>query len=59
MSLALQSGFTQSELLAIHRYCLRYRDLVRGGGVPTRDQDQKFIAFQRVTYGEGVAREHG
>lgn len=49
--------FTNNELRAMHRYCLKYRALVRGGGTPTPDQDEKFNLFSRVCYAEGVA--HG
>jgi len=47
--------FTLAELQAMHRYCLKYRDLVRGGGTPTTEQDAMFMLFQRVTYSAGVA----
>lgn len=50
--------FTRVELMAMHRYCLKYRDLVRGGGTPTQEQSNTFLAFQNVCYGEGVALEH-
>ena len=43
------------ELVAIHRYCLRYRDLVRSGGTPTQKQDTCFMAGQRMCYATGVA----
>jgi len=32
-----------------------YRDLVRDGGTPTKEQDEAFLAFQKVCYGEGVS----
>jgi len=48
--------FSPQELQAFHRWCCRYRDLVRGGGTPTKQQDEKFILFSRVCYSEGVAR---
>ena len=47
--------FSLEELLAMHHYCLKFRDLVRGGEVPTREQRDRFMLFQPVTYGEGVA----
>jgi hypothetical protein len=50
-----QPEFTQAELLAMHRYCLKFRDLVRRGDIPTQEQLDRFMRFQRVTYGEGVA----
>ena len=50
-----QPDFTDTELQQMHRYCLKYRDLIRGGGTPANDQDEMFLAFQRVCYGEGVA----
>ena len=49
--------FSDIELTQMHRYCLRYRDLVRGGGTPTKQQDELFMQFQRICYMEGVA--HG
>jgi len=49
--------FTPTELQALHKFCLKYRDLVRGGGKPTPEQDEKFMAFQKVCYAEGVAYE--
>lgn len=48
-------AFTPEELQAMRRYCLKYRDLVRGGGTPTAAQTDKFMAFQNVTYLEEVA----
>ena len=47
--------FTPAELQAMHRYCLKYRDLVRAGKKPTADQDARFMRYQRVTYATGVA----
>ena len=48
--------FTQSELQAMHRYCLEYKAFYDSGRYPTKEQDDKFMAFQKVCYGEGVAR---
>lgn len=48
-------AFTPEELQAMHRYCLKYRDLVRSGGTPTEAQTEKFRAFSNVCYLEGVA----
>ena len=47
--------FSPAELQAMHRWCLKYRDLVRGGGIPTREQDARFLRYSRVTYATGVA----
>ena len=47
--------FTQTELQVLHRYCLRYRDLVREGKTPTPEQDENFFLFQRITYTFEVA----
>jgi hypothetical protein len=47
--------FTHAELQAMHRYCLKYRDLYRSGGTPTPEQGEKFMLFQFVCYAEGVA----
>lgn len=41
----------------MHKYCLRYRDLVRGGKTPTKEQDEQFMLFQRACYAHGVAYE--
>jgi hypothetical protein len=48
-------AFTAGELQAIHRYCVKYRALVRSGGSPTQMQDERFLLFSRVCYTEGVA----
>jgi len=47
--------FSQIELTAMHRYCLRYRDFVRASATPTAKQDERFMLFQAVCYAEGVA----
>lgn len=47
--------FTEKELAQMHRYCLKYRDLVRSGKTPATEQDRKFRAFSKVTYAKGVA----
>ena len=49
--------FTQRELYQFHRYCMEYRDLVRGGGTPSLFQDVHFLLYQRFTYAAGVACE--
>ena len=46
--------FSLEELDEMNRRCLKYRDLVRGGGTPTTKQDNAFLAFQLVCYAEGV-----
>jgi hypothetical protein len=51
------TAFTDRELQAMHRWCLKYRDLVRSGGTPTPEQDEKFLLFQKACYAEGVAYE--
>ena len=38
----------------MHCYCLNNRDLVRRGSTPTKDQDDKFMALQKVLIGEAV-----
>ncbi len=48
-------AFTNAELEAMNRHCLKFRDLVRGGGTPTNEQDARFMRYQRVTYAAGVA----
>ena len=47
--------FTTNELQAMHRYCLKYRDLVRSGETPTDTQSLKFLRFQTICYAEGIA----
>jgi hypothetical protein len=47
--------FTPGELQAMHRYCLKFRDLVRGGGTPSGVQSTNFLLFQRITYAFEVA----
>jgi hypothetical protein len=49
--------FTKSELEAMHSYCLKYRDLVRGGGMPTPYQNIHFMLYQTFCYVMGVACE--
>ena len=39
----------------MHRYCLKYRDLVRNGGTPNPAQDRKFLIYSRICYRSGVA----
>ena len=51
--------FTDIELTQMHRYCLKYHDLVRGGGTPTEDQDRQFMLYQKACYTEGVAYGRG
>lgn len=49
--------FTPAELQSMHRYCLKYRQLVRSGGTPIQEQHERFMLFQAVCYAEGVACE--
>ena len=51
----LTLDFTMAELEAMHRFCLRFRELVRRGGDPTPEQEEAFMAFQFVCYETGVA----
>ena len=51
--------FTKKQLMAMHRYCLKYRALVDAhfygeGDPPTPDQDRKFLAFSKITCATGV-----
>jgi hypothetical protein len=50
--------FSQTELRAMHRWCLKYQDVVCSDGTTTPEQDRKFLAFSKVTYSEGVALGH-
>ena len=49
--------FTADELQEMHDFCLLSRDLARGGGTPTKEQSENFMAFQKVCYAEGIACE--
>ena len=49
-----RSRFSIAELQPMHCYCLNNRDLVRRGSTPTKDQDDKFMALQKVLIGEAV-----
>lgn len=49
--------FTQAELLAFHRWCLKYRALVRGGGTRNKEQGEQFQLFSKACYAYGVAYE--
>lgn len=51
----MKPKFSDSELQQMHRYCLKYRGLVRSGKTPNDDQTRRFLLFSRVTYAEGVA----
>ena len=51
------TDFTPAELQAMHRWCLKYRDMVRSGGTPTAEQEEMFWLMSRMCYQEGVA--HG
>lgn len=50
-------GLSRRELLAMHRYCLKYRALVRSNGTPSDEQSRTFILFSATTYEEGIACE--
>jgi hypothetical protein len=47
--------FEESELQAMHEWCLNYRDLVRSGERPTQQQDARFLNYQAVCYAAGIA----
>ncbi len=49
------ANFSRSELLAMHRWCMQYRHLVRAGGRPTEQQNKRFLAFQAVCYATGAS----
>jgi hydrogenase maturation factor len=49
--------FTQSELQAMHRYCIKYRDLVCSGQTPEKEQDHTFLLFAAVCYAEGIVKD--
>ncbi len=50
-------AFTNAELEAMNCYCLKFKELVRGGGTPTMEQNTRFMLYQTVCYSEGVAHE--
>lgn len=54
-SLTPTPDFTPDELQQMHKYCLKYRDLVREGQTPTLEQDENFFLFQRIAYAFEVA----
>lgn len=56
-ALTVTLDFTESELQAMHRYCLKYRDLIRSGSRPTAVQDITFMTYQQFCYELGVAYE--
>ena len=47
--------FTPDEVQTMHRYCLKYRDLVRSGGKASGKQSINFMRYQAITYSERVA----
>ena len=47
-------AFTKDELEYLQLYCLIYRDNVRKGYTPTKEEDSQFRSFSRVCYLEGV-----
>lgn len=49
-----QPEITAQELRAMHRWCLKYRDLVRSGGKPSPEQDRRFMLFAPVCYATGA-----
>lgn len=49
--------FTPAELEAMNSYCLKFRALMRGGGTPTKAQEERFMAFSGICYSLGAAHE--
>ncbi|MCB1688643.1 MAG: hypothetical protein KDI33_09170 [Halioglobus sp.] len=47
--------FAPDELQAMHKFCLQYRELVRGGDKPSQYQDIHFMLYQVLCYAAGVA----
>lgn len=47
--------FTLEELATLQHWCIKYCNLVRGGGTPTPAQDRRFLEFSAITYAMGVA----
>ncbi len=48
-------GFTKDELEYYHLWCLSYRESVRKGYQPTKEEDAKFRRLSTITYREGIA----
>lgn len=49
--------FTAAELMEMDEYCRIYRDLVRGGGIPSEEESEYFMAYQGACYVLGIAHE--
>ena len=52
---AVPPKFSLEELAELHFFCLKFRALVRAGGTPTPEQEQRFHQFSAITYASGVA----
>ena len=48
-------GYTKDQLKYYHLWCLTYRDNVRKGYKPTKEEDAKFRRLSKITYREGIA----
>jgi hypothetical protein len=46
---------TPAQLETMHAICLQYRDLVRSGGTPTKEQDDVFRYYSDICYKDGIA----
>jgi hypothetical protein len=53
----LCTPFTPGEIIEMHLYCLLYRADIRKGKPTAPEDDNKFLAFQRVVYEKGVPYE--
>lgn len=49
--------FKKSDLEKMNDWCRLYRDLMRGGGIPSKEQDATFLSFSHACYKAGVAHE--
>ena len=49
--------FSAALLQQLHRYCLKYSDLVRSDRVPNSAQSANFRLFSKICYEYGVAHE--
>lgn len=48
-------NYSKDQLEYYHLWCLTYRDNVRKGYQPTKEEDAKFRRLSTITYREGIA----
>tara|TARA_B110000503_G_C6781881_1_gene263622 strand:- start:311 stop:511 length:201 start_codon:yes stop_codon:yes gene_type:complete len=57
LSGSLLPVFKKPDFEEMNNWCLLYRDIVRGGGMPSKEQDAVFLSFSHVCFEAGVAHE--